>query len=89
MPEYDEHKHQCTKLFQQGKIRVSISPHATPIVMVCKLDGSFRVCIDYRDINDRKATNSFPLPRIDDLIDKLREAYCITHLDLRSTYNQV
>ena len=52
--------------------------------MVRKSDGSIRVCIDYRAVKD-----SFPLPRIDDLIDKFREANCITHLDLRSAYNQV
>jgi len=55
--------------------------------MVRKLDGSIRVCIDHRAINERAVKDSFPLPRIDDLIDKLREANCITHLDLRSAYN--
>ena len=57
--------------------------------MVRKPDGSVRVCIDYRAINERTVRDSFPLPRIDDLIDKLRDARCITHLDLRSAYNQV
>jgi hypothetical protein len=57
--------------------------------MVRKSDGSIRVCIDYRVINERTVKDSFPLPRIDDLIDKLREVNCITHLDLRSAYNQV
>jgi hypothetical protein len=79
---YDELKRQYIELFFQGKIRVSNSPYATPIVMVCKTDVSVRVCIDYRVINERIARNSFPLPRIDDLIDKLREARCTTHLDL-------
>jgi hypothetical protein len=58
--------------------------------MVRKSDGSIRVCIDYRVINKRTVKDySCSLPRIDDLIDKLREANCITHLDLRSAYNQV
>ena len=57
--------------------------------MVRKSDGSVRVCIDYRSINERPVKDSFPLPRIDDLIDELREANCIMHLDLRSAYNQV
>ena len=48
-----------------------------------------RVRIDYRAINKRTVEDSFPLPRIDDLIDQLRDATCITHLDLRSAYNQV
>jgi hypothetical protein len=51
--EYDELKRQCTELFQQGKIRVSHKPYATPIVMVRKADGSVRVCIDCRAINER------------------------------------
>ncbi len=57
--------------------------------MVRKSDGSVRICIYYCAINERTIKDSFPLPRIDDLIDKLREANCITHLDLRSAYNQV
>ncbi len=57
--------------------------------MVRKSDGSIRVCIDYRAIHERTVKDSFPLPRIDDLIDQLRDATCITHLDLRSAYNHV
>ena len=57
--------------------------------MVRKLDGSIRVFIDYRAINERLLKDSFPLPRIHNLIYKLREANCITHLDLRSAHNQV
>jgi len=86
---YNELKRQCTKLFQQGKIRLSNNHYADSIVMVRKVDGSVRICIDYRAINERVVRDSFPLPRIDDLIDKLRELRCITHLDLRSAYNQV
>ncbi len=65
------------------------SPYVAPIVMVRKLDGSIRVCVDYRPLNECTVKDSFPLPRIDDLLDKLRSAKCMTHLDLRSTYNQV
>jgi len=57
--------------------------------MVRKSNGPFRVCIEYRAINERAVRDSLPLPRIDDLIDKLREARCITHLDLQPSYNQV
>ena len=82
LPEYDKLKRQCTWLFQQGKIRVSNNPYVAPIVIIRKADGYVRVCIDYRAINERTVRDSFPLPRIDDLIDKLREDHCITHLDL-------
>ncbi len=57
--------------------------------MVRKSCGSVRVCSNYRAINERTVKDSFPLPRIDDLTDQLRDATCITHLDLRSAYNQV
>jgi hypothetical protein len=68
---------------------VSNSPYAAPIVMVRKLDGSIRVCVDYIALNEGIVKDSFPLPRIDDLLDKQRSAKCMTHLDLRSAYNQV
>ena len=56
--------------------------------MVRKPNGLIRVCVCSRAINERTTVKDlFPLPRIDDLIDKFREANCITHLDLRSTYN--
>jgi hypothetical protein len=68
---------------------VSSSPYVAPIVMVRKLDGSIRVCVDYKALNECTVKEPFPLPRIDDLLDKLRIAKCMTHLDLCSTYNQV
>ena len=57
--------------------------------MARKSDGSIRVCIDYRALSERTVNDLLPLPRIDDLIDQLKDATCITHLDLRSAYNQV
>jgi len=89
VPENEELKRQCTELFKEGKVRISKSPYAAPIVMVRKSDGSIRVCFDCRTIYERTVKDPFPLPRIDYLIDKLREANCITHLNLRSAYNQV
>ena len=68
---------------------MSNSPYAAPIVMVRKPDGSIRVCVDYKALNECIVKDIFPLPRIDDLLNKLRSAKCMTHLDLRSTYNQV
>ena len=57
--------------------------------MVRKSDGLIIVCIDYRAIDECTVKDQFPLPRSDDLIDLLRDATCITHLGLRSAYNQV
>ena len=62
VPEYEELKRQCTELFKEGKVRVSKSPYAAPIVMVRKSDGSIRVCIDYRAINERTVKVRFLYP---------------------------
>ena len=86
---YEELKRQCTDLFKQGLLRVSSSPYAARIVMVRKHYGTIRVCVDYRALNECTMKDYFPLPRIDDLLDKLRNDKCMTHLDLRSTYNKV
>ncbi len=74
---------------KEGNVRVSSNHYAALIVMVRKSDGSIRVCNDYRAISERMVKDSFPLPCIDDLIDQLRDATIITHLNLRSSYNQV
>jgi hypothetical protein len=81
MLEYEELKRQCTGLFKEGKVQISLSLYAAPIVMVRKSHGSIIVYIDYRAINERTVKDSFPLPRIDDLIDQLKNATCITHLE--------
>jgi len=57
--------------------------------MVRKTDGSIRICVDYKAWNECIVKNYLPLPRIDDLLDRLRSAKCMTHLDFRSTHNQV
>ncbi len=49
--EYEELKRQCTNLFKQGLVRVSNSPYVAPILVVRKLNGSIRVCVDYRALN--------------------------------------
>ena len=75
--------------FKQGLVRISNSPYVASIVMARKFDGYIRVCVDYKSLNECTAKHLFPLPRIDDLFVKLRNAKCMTHLDLRSAYNQV
>ena len=57
--------------------------------MVRKPDVSIPVCVDYKALNEYIVKDSFPLPRINDLLNNLRIAKCMTHLDLRLTYNQV
>ena len=60
--EYEELKRHCTDLFKQGLVRVSNSPYAAPIVMARKLDGSIRLCVDYKALNECNVKDSFPLP---------------------------
>ena len=70
-------------------VRFSNSSYVAPIVRVRKLDGSFRVCVDYIVLNECIVKDSFLLPRIYDFLDKIRSAKCVSRLDFRSAYNKV
>lgn len=77
------------ELLKHNIIRESNSSFASPVVLVTKPDGSLRMCIDYRGLNRITYKNKFPLPLIDDQIDKLRRYTIFTSLDLFSGYYQV
>jgi len=66
-----------------------VSPWGAPILLVKKNDGSFRLCVDYRQLNKFTVKNKYPLPRIDDLMDQLRGASVFSKIDLRSGYHQI
>eukprot|EP00253_Pinus_taeda_P034566 PITA_34566 len=84
-----EIKKQVQELLEKGFIRPSTSPCGSPVVLVRKKDGSWRMCINYRALNKITIKNRYPLPRIDDLLDQLKEVVCFTNLDLHSGYHQV
>ncbi|GJR24270.1 putative reverse transcriptase domain-containing protein [Tanacetum coccineum] len=80
---------QLKKLSYKGFIRPSSSPWGAPVLFVKKKDGSFRMCIDYREINKLTVKNRYPLPRIDDLFDQLQGSSVYSKIDLRSGYHQL
>nr|GFA84128.1 putative reverse transcriptase domain-containing protein [Tanacetum cinerariifolium] len=80
---------QLTELSDKGFIRPSSSPWRSPVLFVKKKDGSFRMCIDYRELNKLTVKNHYPLPRIDDLFDQLQRSSVYSKIDLRSGYHQL
>jgi hypothetical protein len=76
-------------MLDQGVIRPSYSPWASPVVIVKKKDGRNRFCIDYRKINSITVTDAFPMPRIDDLLEKFETAKWFSSMDLASGYWQI
>jgi len=87
--ELEELKKQLKELSDKGYIRPSASPWGSPALFVKKKDGSMRKCIDYRNLNAVTVKNKFPLPRIDDLLDQLKDAKFFSKIDLRSGYHQM
>nr|GFA06213.1 putative reverse transcriptase domain-containing protein [Tanacetum cinerariifolium] len=78
---------QLKELSDKGFIRPSSSPWRAPVLFVKKKDGSFRMCIDYRELNKLTVKNRYPLPRIDDLFDQLQGSSVYSKIDMRSGYN--
>ena len=70
-------------------IHPSYSPLGAPVLFVKKKDRSMRMCIDYRELNKVTIKNKYPLPRIDDLFDQLKDATVFLKIDLRSGYYQL
>ncbi|GJR46749.1 putative reverse transcriptase domain-containing protein [Tanacetum coccineum] len=87
--EMQELSNQLQELADRGFIRPSTSPWGAPVLFVKKKDGSFRMCIDYRELNKLTIKNRYPLPRIDDLFDQLQGLSVYSKIDLRSGYHQL
>jgi len=87
--QYEEVRRHIQDLLRKGIIQESYSPHAAPIVLVRKKDGSIRLCVDYRRLNAKTVRDAYPLPRILETFDALSGAQYFSTLDLASGYHQI
>jgi hypothetical protein len=84
-----ELKKQLEELLEKGFIHPSSSPWGSPVLFVNKKDGSRRMCVDYRSLNEVTIKNKYPLPWIEDLCDQMRGAKIFSKIDLRSGYHHL
>ncbi|GJR43362.1 putative reverse transcriptase domain-containing protein [Tanacetum coccineum] len=87
--ELEELSRQLKELQDKGFIRPSSSPWGALILFVKKKDGSFRMCIDFRELNKLTIKNRYPLPRIDDLFNQLQGSQYFSKINFRSGYHQL
>ncbi|GBG78174.1 hypothetical protein CBR_g26207 [Chara braunii] len=85
----EELRKQLEELLEKGWIRPSSSPFGAPVLFVPKKEGELRMCIDYRGLNAITVKNAEPLPRIDDLLDRVQGCKYFSKIDLKSGYHQI
>ena len=80
---------QVSEMEAAGVVRPSVSPWSSPVVLTKRSDGRLRFCVDYRRLNDKTSKDVYPLPRMDDVLERLGGAKVFTTLDLANGYWQV
>jgi hypothetical protein len=88
-PELKKLKMQLEEILNKGYIHPSVSPWGASVLFVNNKDGTLRLCMDFRQLNKVNVKNKYPLPRIDDLFDQLKNAKIFSKIDLRYGYHQV
>jgi hypothetical protein len=87
--ELQELRMKLKELLNLGITRPSVSLWGTPIIFIRKKDGSWRLCIDYRQLNKETIKNQYVLPRIDDMFDQMKGAMVFSKIDFQSSYHQL
>ncbi|MCO5571572.1 hypothetical protein L7F22_025316 [Adiantum nelumboides] len=85
----EEIMRQVNELVEKGMVRPSSSPFCSPVLLLHKKDGTYRMCVDYRALNKITIKNRFPVHCIEDLFDKLQGSTYFSRIDLKSGYHQI